>query len=131
MYKRQVVPAAIGGVVTPEVAEALRCRVLVEAANGPTTADAHDVLCDRDVTVVPDILANAGGVTGSYFEWTMNIQQFKWKLSQFNDELADRLCAAYDRTQAFAENHECTLRQAAYAIGVQRVADASRMRGYV
>ena len=101
----------------------MQATVVVEGANYPTTPGADKILADRGVTVIPDILANAGGVTGSYFEWTMNIQQFTWKLSRFNEELADRLCAAYERTQHFADAHGCTLRQAAYAIGVQRVAD--------
>ena len=126
-----LIPAALGQVITDDNAGGVTADVIVEGANYPVTPSGDAILNERGITVIPDILANAGGVTGSYFEWTMNIQQFKWKLSQFNDELADRLCAAYDRTQAFAENHECTLRQAAYAIGVQRVADASRMRGYV
>jgi glutamate dehydrogenase (NAD(P)+) len=126
-----LVPAALGKVITEQNAGHVRAKVVVEGANYPVTPGGDHVLADRGVTVIPDILANAGGVTGSYFEWTMNIQQFKWTFSRFNDELATRMREAYHRTSQFAEHHGCTLRQAAYAIGVRRVADTARMRGYV
>jgi glutamate dehydrogenase (NAD(P)+) len=105
--------------------------VLVEAANYPVTPAGDKVLADRGVVVVPDILANAGGVTGSYFEWTQNIQQFTWKEDRFNDELRDRLQAAYDATAAAADELGCSLRQAAFALGIRKVAEADRLRGYV
>jgi glutamate dehydrogenase (NAD(P)+) len=89
------------------------------------------VLHDRGVVVIPDVLANAGGVTGSYFEWTMNVQQFRWKPERFQSELADKLGQAYAATRTFADAHACTLRQAAFAIGIQRVAEASHLRGYI
>jgi glutamate dehydrogenase (NAD(P)+) len=95
------------------------------------TPTADKVLQDKGVTVIPDILANAGGVTGSYFEWSQNIQQFTWKEERFSAELLDRMQGAFHFTQAFADDHRCTLRQAAYAIGIQRVAAAARLRGYV
>ena len=126
-----LIPAALGEVITDQNAAAIRASVIVEAANYPVTPDGDAILNERGVSVIPDILANAGGVTGSYFEWTMNIQQFRWKLDTFNAELADRMRTAYAHTQDFADVHGCTLRRAAYSIGVQRVADASRMRGYV
>ncbi len=126
-----LIPAALGQVLTEANAADVQAAVVVEGANYPVTPGGDRILGDQGVTVIPDILANAGGVTGSYFEWTMNIQQFKWRLSQFNEELGSRLCEAYERTQAFADTHDCTLRQAAYAIGVRRVADTSRIRGYV
>ena len=126
-----LLPAALGQVLTGENAHTVRARVVLEGANYPTTPQADDVLEGAGVTVIPDILANAGGVTGSYFEWTMNIQQFDWKLDRFNDELRSRMQDAYRRTQSFADDRDCTLRRAAFAIGVQRVADAARLRGYV
>ena len=126
-----LLPAALGEVLTGANAGSVQADVVLEGANYPTTPDADQMLFDAGVTVIPDILANAGGVTGSYFEWTMNIQQFTWKLDHFNSELADRLGRAYRDTQAFADDRRCSLRQAAFAIGVQRVADASRLRGYV
>ncbi|MGK2929008.1 MAG: Glu/Leu/Phe/Val family dehydrogenase [Acidimicrobiales bacterium] len=126
-----LIPAALGQVLTEANAGDVRADVIVEGANYPTTPGGDHILADRGITVIPDILANAGGVTGSYFEWTMNIQQFKWPISRFNDELAIKLQEAYRGTQEFADSNDCTLRQAAFAIGVRRVAATSRMRGYV
>ena len=126
-----LLPAALGQVLTADNADTVRAKVVLEGANYPTTPTADQILEDRGVTVVPDILANAGGVTGSYFEWTMNIQQFSWTLERFNDELRTKMQDAYERTQNFADDRECSLRRAAYALGVQKVADTSRLRGYV
>ncbi|MGH9192786.1 MAG: Glu/Leu/Phe/Val family dehydrogenase [Acidimicrobiales bacterium] len=126
-----LIPAAVESVITEDNADRVRARIVVEAANHPTTPGADKILRDRDVLVVPDILANAGGVTGSYFEWTQNIQQFTWKEDRFLAELADRLAKASRDTLAFARERGVTLRQAAFAIGIRRVADATRLRGYV
>ena len=126
-----LIPAAVEEVITEDNADRVQARIVVEAANHPTTPGADKILRDRDVLVVPDILANAGGVTGSYFEWTQNIQQFTWKEDRFLAELADRLAKACRDTLTFAEEHGVTLRQAAFAIGIRRVADATRLRGYV
>ena len=126
-----LVPAALGAQIHEANADRVRAPVVLEGANYPTTPKADRVLQDRGVTVIPDVLANAGGVTGSYFEWTMNVQQFQWKPERFQSELADKLGEAYAATLAFAEEHRCTLRQAAFAIGIQRVAEASKLRGYV
>jgi glutamate dehydrogenase (NAD(P)+) len=126
-----LVPAALGPVITGANAEAVRAPVVLEAANYPVTPDADKVLRDRGITVIPDILANAGGVTGSYFEWSQNIQQFTWKEERFLAELLDKLQGAFAFTQAFADEHHVPLRQAAYAIGIRRVAAAVRLRGYI
>jgi len=126
-----LVPAALGEVIDGDNAARVRASVVVEAANYPVTPAGDKVLGDRGIPVVPDILANAGGVTGSYFEWTQNIQQFTWKEDRFNDELRDRLRAAYQATAATAAELGCTLRQAAFAIGIRKVAEADRLRGYV
>ena len=126
-----LIPAALGEVITEDNAAAVQAQVVVEAANNPTTPEADKILGDRGVRVVPDVLANAGGVTGSYFEWTQNIQQFRWKESQFNAELQDKMTAAFDAVASFAEHREVSLRQAAFAIGIERVARAARLRGYV
>ena len=126
-----LIPAAVEEVINEDNADRVQARIVVEAANHPTTPAADKILRDRDVLVVPDILANAGGVTGSYFEWTQNIQQFTWKEDRFLAELADRLAKASQDTLAFAAAHGVTLRQAAFAIGIRRVADATRLRGYV
>jgi glutamate dehydrogenase (NAD(P)+) len=126
-----LIPAALGHVITEDNAPRIRASIVVEAANYPTTPGADKVLADRGVVVVPDILANAGGVTGSYFEWTQNIQQFTWKEERFLAELSDKLTKAYADTQAFADEHHADLRQAAFALGITRVAEACRLRGYV
>ena len=126
-----LIPAALGEVITEANAGTVRAGVVLEAANYPVTPPADKILGDRGITVIPDILANAGGVTGSYFEWTQNIQQFTWKEERFSAELLDRMQGAYRFTQAFADDHGCTLRQAAYAIGIQRVAAAAKLRGYI
>ena len=126
-----LVPAALGEVIIGANADEVRARVVLEAANYPVTPDADKVLRDRDITVIPDILANAGGVTGSYFEWSQNIQQFTWKEERFLAELLDKMQGAFHFTQAFADEHQVPLRQAAYAIGIRRVAAAVRLRGYV
>ncbi len=126
-----LVPAALGEVITEANAERVTAHVVVEAANYPVTPSADKILRNHGVTVIPDILANAGGVTGSYFEWSQNIQQFTWKEERFSAELLDRMQGAYHFTQAFADEHQVPLRQAAYAIGIKRVAAAVRLRGYV
>jgi glutamate dehydrogenase (NAD(P)+) len=126
-----LVPAALGGAITQENARAVRARMVVEAANSPVTTIGDAILNERGIAVIPDILANAGGVIGSYFEWTMNIQQFTWDEHQFNQRLAARLKKAYAATRDTAEFLGCTLRSGAYAIGVRRVAEAVELRGYI
>ena len=126
-----LVPAALGDVITEKNAEKIRADIIVEAANHPTTTEADAILVDTGKRVIPDLLANAGGVTGSYFEWTQNIQQFKWKEEHFNEELRDIMVRALDAVLAFAESRDVSLRDAAFAIGIERVARASKMRGYV
>jgi glutamate dehydrogenase (NAD(P)+) len=126
-----LIPAALGEVLRDDNAERVRARVVVEAANNPTTPEADKILADRGVRVIPDVLANAGGVTGSYFEWAQNIQQFRWKEPQFNIELQDAMERAFIATSDFAEQHDVSMRKAAFAIGIERVARAARLRGYV
>ena len=125
-----LIPAALGEVIHDDNAEGVQARVLVEAANHPVTPLADKILGDRGVRVIPDILANGGGVTGSYFEWTQNIQQFTWKESRFNEELADRLRRAFTATADVADERQVSLRQAAFAIAIERVAEAAHLRGY-
>jgi glutamate dehydrogenase (NAD(P)+) len=126
-----LIPAALGQAITADNAKDVKAKVIVEAANYPVTPDADAILNDSGVRIVPDVLANAGGVTGSYFEWTQNIQQFRWKESRFNEELRDVMNRGFDATVAFAEKRHVTLRQAAFAIGIERVARAATLRGYV
>lgn len=126
-----LIPAALGGVITKSNAEHVRARVIVEAANHPVTPVADQALHERGVRIIPDILANAGGVTVSYFEWTQNIQQFHWDEDRVNAELRRRLRRAYQTLRDYAEAHDCDLRRSAFAVAVQRVAEAARLRGYV
>ncbi len=125
-----LVPAALGGVITKEDnANDLACKVLVEAANGPTTPIADKILAERGILVLPDFLANAGGVVVSYFEWTQNLQQFRWDEEQVNEALEKKMIAAYREVTDMAREHDVSLRTAAYAIALRRVAEAEEMRG--
>ena len=124
-----LVPAALGEVIHGRNASKIRARVVVEAANHPITPLADATLDDAGVVVIPDILANAGGVTVSYFEWTQNIQQFRWEEEQVNDQLRKVMSKAYAAVSDAATG--CSLRDAAFGIGVERVSRAVRLRGYV
>jgi glutamate dehydrogenase (NAD(P)+) len=126
-----LIPAAIQGVINTSNVEDVKAKLVVEAANGPTTPAADEVFKDRDVTVVPDILANTGGVTVSYFEWVQNIQQFQWELDQVNAELTKRMSGATAAVFDKAEADGLSLRDAAFDIAVARVAHAAEIRGYV
>ena len=123
-----LIPAALGQVITGANADRC-CRLVVEAANYPVTPDGDGVLHERGVTVIPDILANAGGVVGSYFEWTMNIQQFRWDEAQFNERLAMHISDAFHATAARADRDGTTLREAAYEIALAEVVSAAVARG--
>ena len=125
-----LIPAAIENVITPDVAEDIRADAIVEAANGPTTFDADMILRERDIPVVPDILANAGGVIVSYLEWVQNSQQYSWDLDQVNDDLETRLARAFDETlDAYTARDAPDLRTAAYIVALERVGSAHKMRG--
>ena len=125
-----LIPAAVENAITKEVAEELRASVVVEAANGPTTPAADDVLVERDIPTVPDILANAGGVTVSYFEWVQNTQEYAWDITEINQELERRLTTAFEATMdAYAESDTPDLRTAAYSIAIERTATAHSYRG--
>ena len=127
-----MVPAALGGVINREEnAQALNCRMVVEAANAPTTPIADKILTeDRGIPVIPDILANAGGVVVSYFEWTQNLQQFRWDLDEVRRQLEKKLVAAFHDVRSRAEADGVCYRDAAYRIAVRRVADAEELRGH-
>jgi glutamate dehydrogenase (NAD(P)+) len=124
-----LVPAAIEGVITTRNADATKARVICEAANGPITFEADKILCDRGVFVVPDILANSGGVTVSYFEWVQDIQAYFWSDEEVNDRLRQIMERAYGEVHTLARDKGLTLRQAAHWIGVGRVAEAHLTRG--
>ena len=124
-----LVPAALEGVIHEDNASRVKARFVVEGANGPTTPDGDAILEDRGVVVVPDILANSGGVAVSYFEWVQDLQAYFWSEDEVNDRLKVLLEAAYDEVSALAAERGVSLRTAAQMIGVGRVADAHRTRG--
>lgn len=124
-----LVPAALGDALTQENTERVRCRVVVEAANGPTTNAADAILRARGVTIVPDILANAGGVIASHFEWLQGFAAMESQPGAIDERLRARLRRAYDEVRAFADDRGVALREAALCIGVKRVADAHLIRG--
>jgi len=124
-----VVPAALGGVINAEVAERLGARVVVEAANGPTTPAADAVLERRGIVVVPDVLANAGGVVVSYFEWAQDRAGYPWEPGVISARLHATMEQAFRATQEKAEALKVSLRRAAVALGLERVAEATRLRG--
>jgi glutamate dehydrogenase (NAD(P)+) len=126
-----LVPAALGEVITGENAPRINARVVIEAANHPVTPDGDAVLANRKIPVLPDIMVNAGGVTVSYFEWTQNIQQFRWSLEEVNSELEKRMVSTFHELTARSARDGTTPRQAAFDISVERVARAILLRGFV
>lgn len=124
-----LVPAAVEGVIHADNAARVQASIVVEGANGPTTKGGDEILRERDVLVVPDILANAGGVVVSYFEWVQANQAFWWSEREVEERLATRMSLAWQRTSDFAAQHTLPLRTAATTLAVKAVADAHRQRG--
>ena len=124
-----LIPAALGGVITRENANNIKARMVVEAANSPVTTVADEILGDRDIIVVPDILANVGGVTGSYFEWVQNVQVFNWSEEEFNNKLHRMLTDAYANVFTMMQKNDVRMRTAAFTIAIDRVARTERLRG--
>jgi len=124
-----LIPAALQNQITAANAPHIKARFVIEGANGPTTPPADIILRENGVTVVPDVLANAGGVTVSYFEWVQSLQSFFWSENEVNSKLESILVKAFQQVQAAAKRHSCDLRTAAYIVGVSRVADAIQARG--
>jgi len=125
-----LIPAALENAIDEALAREVRADVIVEGANGPLTPEADDVLADRDVHVFPDVLANAGGVTVSYFEWVQNRQRFAWSEERVNDELETVIVDAFDAmTTAYERRDLPTLRVAAYVLAIQRIFDATDQAG--
>jgi glutamate dehydrogenase (NAD(P)+) len=124
------VPAALGGMIHADNAELIEARLVVEGANSPTTPQADEILRDKGVFIVPDVMANAGGVVVSYFEWVQNQQHFRWEEREVNDKLGSIMRRAYREVAARAqERGGTTLRVAAYELGIERVVEAARLRG--
>lgn len=124
-----LIPAALGGVITSSNVDKIHAQYIIEGANQPTTADADWVLRDRGSIIVPDILANSGGVMGSYFEWTQNIQQYSWPIEKFRSELDSRMARAFADVHRESKLHLVDLRTAAFVLAVKRVAGAFALRG--
>jgi glutamate dehydrogenase (NAD(P)+) len=124
-----LVPAALERVITQQNAGQLRCRLLAEAANGPTTPEADDILSDSDIFIIPDVLCNAGGVTVSYFEWVQDIQQFLWSEAQVNQKLEELMLRAYNQVRQLARERNFPMRLAALSLGVHKVATEKLRRG--
>lgn len=124
-----LVPAATEGQITGKNADRVRARIVAEGANGPTTPEADQILAAKGTAVIPDILANAGGVAVSYFEWVQDLQQYFWHEHQINERLAEVMIAGFQRVMAISRKKQVDLRTAALMLAVKRVADGKRLRG--
>jgi len=124
-----VIPAAFGNVITTANAEAIDASLVVEGANGPTTTAADRVLRERDIPVVPDILANAGGVIVSYFEWLQDINRRTWEPDRVNDELEREMVSAWNAVERTVEQYGVSWRDGAYIVALERIAEAHETRG--
>ncbi len=124
-----LVPAALGGVLTPAVARNVQAKAVIEAANAPTDPEADEILNGRGVPVIPDILANAGGVTASYFEWAQNIQCLRWTEEEVNHRLKHVMTSSYATVRKLKKHRNLTWRTAAFIVALGRVAKATVLRG--
>ncbi|HZV78971.1 MAG TPA: Glu/Leu/Phe/Val dehydrogenase [Candidatus Binatus sp.] len=124
-----LVPAAIENQITAKNARHIKAFLIAEGANGPTTPEAHQILSDAGITIIPDILANAGGVTVSYFEWVQDRMGYYWRESEVNDRLKDVMRENFDEVWNMAEQYKAPLRQAAYMLAIRRVVDCYQTRG--
>jgi glutamate dehydrogenase (NAD(P)+) len=124
-----LIPAALENQISRENASKLKCKILLEGANGPTTPEADEILFDRGILVVPDILANAGGVTVSYFEWVQNLQELLWSEEEVAERLQRIMRRAFAEVLEISQEKKVNMRTAAYILGVERVAKAMALRG--
>jgi glutamate dehydrogenase (NAD(P)+) len=124
-----LIPAALENQLTAEVAKGVKAKIVAEAANGPTTREADEIMHKKGIMVIPDILANAGGVTVSYFEWVQDLQSFFWNEEQINDKLRAIMIRAFNATHSISTEWKCDMRSAAYILALQRVAEAIKIRG--
>ena len=126
-----LVPAAIENQITEKNAHNIKANIVVEAANGPTTSEATKILTDRGILLVPDVLASAGGVTVSYFEWVQNNMGYYWTEEEVREKMTEKMVNAFENVYNVSETRNIDMRLAAYMIGVRRTAEASRFRGWV
>ncbi len=125
------IPAALGGMIHEGNAGRMECKVILEGANSPTTPAADQILRDQDVYIIPDVMANAGGVVVSYFEWVQNLQHFRWDEREVNDKLGTIMRRAYREVSARSREQGIDLREASYLVGIERVVEAAQTRGYI
>ena len=126
-----LIPAALENAINENNAPNIKTKIIVEAANGPTTPDADKIIAEKGITVFPDILCNAGGVTASYFEWVQNLMNFYWTEEEINSKLEHILIKAFDDVYNMHKDANVSLRQAAYLVAIKRITDNMKMRGWV
>ena len=124
-----LIPAALEAAITPKNARAIRAKIIAEGANGPILPEVDPILEKKNVFIIPDILANAGGVVVSYFEWVQNFQHYSWEREQVNRELQKVMARSFKAVYELARKEKETMRTAAYMIAIQKVAHATELRG--
>ncbi|MCL6581161.1 MAG: Glu/Leu/Phe/Val dehydrogenase [Firmicutes bacterium] len=126
-----LIPAALENQITEKVAPGVKARIISEAANGPTTPEADAILAEKGIMVLPDVLASAGGVTVSYFEWVQNLMGYYWSVDEVNERLADMMKRAFENVYQMHKERKVTMRRAAFMAAVARVAEAMKVRGWL